>query len=114
PMITDKGTFLINGAERVIVSQLHRSPGVFFSDEIHPNGRRLFRSRIIPYRGSWDIKYYDETAGKPVAYFYASPEAKDTIALLEAEAAALGIDEMEYVRAHYFPAFEKADVPVDA
>ena len=53
PMITDKGTFVINGAERVIVSQLHRSPGVFFSDEIHPNGRRLFRSRIIPYRGSW-------------------------------------------------------------
>jgi len=53
PMITEKGTFLINGAERVIVSQLHRSPGVFFSDEIHPNGRRLFRSRIIPYRGSW-------------------------------------------------------------
>ncbi len=53
PMITSKGTFLINGAERVIVSQLHRSPGVFFSDEIHPNGRRLFRSRIIPYRGSW-------------------------------------------------------------
>ncbi len=53
PMITDKGTFLINGAERVIVSQLHRSPGVFFSDETHPNGRQLFRSRIIPYRGSW-------------------------------------------------------------
>jgi DNA-directed RNA polymerase subunit beta len=53
PMITDKGTFVINGAERVIVSQLHRSPGVFFGDEIHPNGRRLFRARIIPYRGSW-------------------------------------------------------------
>ncbi len=53
PMITDKGTFIVNGAERVIVSQLHRSPGVFFSDEIHPNGRRLFRARIIPYRGSW-------------------------------------------------------------
>ena len=53
PTITDKGTFLINGAERVIVSQLHRSPGVFFSDETHPNGRQLFRSRIIPYRGSW-------------------------------------------------------------
>ena len=53
PMITEKGTFLINGAERVIVSQLHRSPGVFFSDETHPNGRRLFRARIIPYRGSW-------------------------------------------------------------
>ena len=53
PMITNKGTFIINGAERVIVSQLHRSPGVFFSEEIHPNGRRLHRSRIIPYRGSW-------------------------------------------------------------
>ncbi|MBU8871812.1 MAG: DNA-directed RNA polymerase subunit beta [Gemmatimonadales bacterium] len=53
PTITNKGTFLINGAERVIVSQLHRSPGVFFSDETHPNGRQLFRSRIIPYRGSW-------------------------------------------------------------
>jgi len=53
PMITDKGTFVVNGAERVIVSQLHRSPGVFFSDETHPNGSRLFRSRIIPYRGSW-------------------------------------------------------------
>ncbi len=53
PMITEKGTFVVNGAERVIVSQLHRSPGVFFSDETHPNGTRLFRSRIIPYRGSW-------------------------------------------------------------
>lgn len=68
----------------------------------------------IPYRGPWDIKYYDETSGRPAAYFYASPEAKDTIALLEAEAAALGIDAMEYVRERYFPAFEKADVPVDA
>ncbi len=53
PLITDKGTFIINGAERVIVSQLHRSPGVFFSDSIHPNGKRLFSARIIPYRGSW-------------------------------------------------------------
>jgi DNA-directed RNA polymerase subunit beta len=53
PLITDKGTFIINGAERVIVSQLHRSPGVFFSDTQHPNGKRLFSARIIPYRGSW-------------------------------------------------------------
>jgi DNA-directed RNA polymerase subunit beta len=53
PFITDKGTFIINGAERVIVSQLHRSPGVFFSDDVHPNGTRLFSARIIPYRGSW-------------------------------------------------------------
>ncbi len=53
PMITDKGTFVINGAERVIVSQLHRSPGVFFDETIHANGKKLFSARIIPYRGSW-------------------------------------------------------------
>ncbi len=53
PLITEQGTFIINGSERVIVSQLHRSPGVFFDDEIHPNGKRLFAARIIPYRGSW-------------------------------------------------------------
>ena len=53
PVITDKGTFIINGAERVIVSQLHRSPGVFFDDTIHPSGKKLFTARIIPYRGSW-------------------------------------------------------------
>jgi DNA-directed RNA polymerase subunit beta len=53
PLITPTGTFLINGAERVIVSQLHRSPGVFFDEVIHPNGKKLFGARIIPYRGSW-------------------------------------------------------------
>ena len=53
PLITDNGTFIINGAERVIVSQLHRSPGVFFDELTHPNGKLLFTARIIPYRGSW-------------------------------------------------------------
>jgi DNA-directed RNA polymerase subunit beta len=53
PLITDSGTFIINGAERVIVSQLHRSPGVFFDELTHPNGKLLFSARIIPYRGSW-------------------------------------------------------------
>ncbi len=53
PLITEWGTFIINGAERVIVSQLHRSPGVFFDEEIHPNGKMLYSARIIPYRGSW-------------------------------------------------------------
>ncbi len=53
PLITAMGTFIINGAERVIVSQLHRSPGVVFDDDYHPNGKRLFNARIIPYRGSW-------------------------------------------------------------
>jgi len=53
PAMTDRGTFIINGAERVVVSQLHRSPGVFFSDAVHPNGTRIFSARIIPFRGSW-------------------------------------------------------------
>jgi len=53
PFMTDRGTFIINGAERIIVSQLHRSPGVFFDEVIHPNGTKLFSARIIPLRGSW-------------------------------------------------------------
>ncbi len=53
PAITDRGTFVVNGSERVIVSQLHRSPGVFFNESVHANGKPLFSSRIIPYRGSW-------------------------------------------------------------
>ena len=53
PLLTDLGTFVINGAERVIVSQLHRSPGVVFEESTHPNGQRLISSRIIPFRGSW-------------------------------------------------------------
>jgi len=53
PLMTPTGTFIINGDERVIVSQLHRSPGVSFEEEIHPNGKRLFSARIIPYRGAW-------------------------------------------------------------
>ncbi|MFH2035610.1 MAG: DNA-directed RNA polymerase subunit beta [Candidatus Zixiibacteriota bacterium] len=53
PIITNWGTFIINGAERVIVSQLHRSPGVFFDEGVHPNGKLLYSARIIPYRGSW-------------------------------------------------------------
>ncbi len=53
PYMTDKGTFVINGAERVIVSQLHRSPGVFFGQSMHANGTKLYSARIIPFRGSW-------------------------------------------------------------
>tara|TARA_B100001142_G_scaffold310386_1_gene343810 strand:+ start:4548 stop:8294 length:3747 start_codon:yes stop_codon:yes gene_type:complete len=53
PYMTDSGTFIINGAERVIVSQLQRSPGVFFDQSFHPNGTKIFLARIIPFRGSW-------------------------------------------------------------
>ncbi len=53
PYMTEKGTFVINGAERVVVSQLHRSPGVFFGQSTHANGTKLYSVRIIPFRGSW-------------------------------------------------------------
>lgn len=53
PMMSQKGTFIINGAERVIVTQLHRSPGAFFSSRVHPNSTTLFSAKIIPFRGSW-------------------------------------------------------------
>jgi len=53
PYMTERGTFIINGAERVIVSQLHRSPGVFFGQSMHANGTKLYSARIIPFKGSW-------------------------------------------------------------
>lgn len=53
PYMTEKGSFVINGAERVIVSQLHRSPGVFFAMSKHTNGTKLYSARIIPFKGSW-------------------------------------------------------------
>ena len=53
PYMTERGTFIINGAERVIVSQLHRSPGVFFGQSVHANGSKLYSARVIPFKGSW-------------------------------------------------------------
>jgi len=53
PYMTPKGTFVINGAERVVVSQLHRSPGVFFSLNFHPNGTKIYSARVIPFKGAW-------------------------------------------------------------
>ncbi len=62
PLVTEQGTFIINGAERVIISQLQRSPGVFFSEEKHPSGKTLYSAKVIPYNGSWlefDIDIHD-------------------------------------------------------
>jgi DNA-directed RNA polymerase subunit beta len=53
PLMTDTGTFIVNGDERVVVSQLHRSPGISFEEEIHTTGKKIFSARIIPYRGAW-------------------------------------------------------------
>lgn len=62
PLVTDQGTFIVNGAERVIISQLQRSPGVFFSEVKHPSGKTLYSAKVIPYNGSWlefDIDIHD-------------------------------------------------------
>src|SRR5690606_26751170 len=53
PYMTPRGTFVINGAERVVVSQLHRSPGVFFGQSVHPNGTKIYSARVIPFKGAW-------------------------------------------------------------
>ena len=53
PYMTPKGSFVVNGAERIVVSQLHRSPGVFFGTSYHANGQQLYSARIIPFKGSW-------------------------------------------------------------
>ncbi len=67
PYMTDNGTFVINGAERVVVSQLHRSPGVFFGSSVHANGTPLFSARIIPFKGSW-IEFATDTNNVMYAY----------------------------------------------
>ena len=67
PYMTERGTFVVNGAERVIVSQLHRSPGVFFGQSTHPNGTELFSARIIPFRGSW-IEFSTDVSSVMWAY----------------------------------------------
>src|SRR5690606_15328901 len=64
---TEQGTFVVNGAERVVVSQLHRSPGVFFGQSTHPNGTELFSARIIPFRGSW-IEFSTDVSNVMWAY----------------------------------------------
>ncbi len=61
PVMTEKGTFIINGAERVVVSQLHRSPGICFEQERHPKGNYIYSMRVIPYRGSWLEAAFDSS-----------------------------------------------------
>ncbi len=67
PFMTERGTFVINGAERVVVSQLHRSPGVFFGQSVHPNGTSLYSARVIPFRGSW-IEFSTDVGNMMWAY----------------------------------------------
>lgn len=79
PFMTDRGTFIINGAERIIVNQLHRSPGVFFDEKVHPNGTRTFAARIIPFRGSW-LEFMTDT--NDVLYVYVDQGRKFPVTTL--------------------------------
>ena len=67
PYMTPQGSFVVNGAERVIVNQLHRSPGVFFGQSRHANGTKLYSARIIPFKGSW-IEFATDINGVMYAY----------------------------------------------
>jgi DNA-directed RNA polymerase subunit beta len=98
PLMTDKGSFIINGTERVIVSQLHRSPGVFFEHDkgkTHSSGKLLFSARIIPYRGSWLDLEFDP---KDILYFRVDRRRKMPVTILMK---ALGLTP-EQILAHFF------------
>ncbi|MCW5682736.1 MAG: DNA-directed RNA polymerase subunit beta, partial [Xanthobacteraceae bacterium] len=98
PLMTDKGTFIINGTERVIVSQMHRSPGVFFDHDkgkTHSSGKLLFAARIIPYRGSWlDIEF----DAKDIVHARTDRRRKIPVTSL---LYALGLDAEEILRTFY-------------
>lgn len=79
PNMTPQGTFIINGAERTVVSQIHRSPGVFFSSAISPQGIRIYSARVIPYKGAW-IEFSTDT--KNVMYAYVDRKKKFPITVL--------------------------------
>lgn len=98
PLMTDKGSFIINGTERVIVSQLHRSPGVFFEHDkgkTHSSGKLLFSARIIPYRGSWLDFEFDP---KDILYFRVDRRRKMPVTIL---LKAIGMNN-EQILAHFF------------
>src|SRR5690349_610222 len=98
PLMTDKGTFIVNGTERVIVSQMHRSPGVFFDHDkgkTHASGKLLFAARIIPYRGSWLDFEFD---AKDIVYVRIDRRRKLPVTTL---LYALGMDDEEILAAFY-------------
>src|SRR6476659_4561723 len=98
PLMTDKGTFIVNGTERVIVSQMHRSPGVFFDHDkgkTHSSGKLLFAARIIPYRGSWLDFEFD---AKDIVYVRIDRRRKLSVTTL---LYALGLDDEEILSTFY-------------
>jgi DNA-directed RNA polymerase subunit beta len=96
PLITEQGTFIVNGAERVVISQLQRSPGVYFSEEKHPSGKALYSAKIIPYNGSWlefDIDLHD------VMYVHIDKRRKLPVTVL---LRAIGISENKDLREVFY------------
>jgi DNA-directed RNA polymerase subunit beta len=107
PAMTPRGTFIINGAERVIVSQLHRSPGVFFDDTLHPNGTRIYTARIIPFRGSW-VEFITDI--HEVMYAYIDRKKKFPVTTL---LRALGFSSDEDILALFDLSFEVAQKDIN-
>ncbi len=107
PYMTARGTFIINGAERVVVSQLHRSPGVFFSQTEHPNGTPLFSARIIPFRGSW-VEFTTDV--NDMMYVYIDRKKKFPVTML---LRAIGFSTNEDL-INLFELAEKVDLKKDA
>ncbi|MCK4585334.1 DNA-directed RNA polymerase subunit beta [candidate division WOR-3 bacterium] len=96
PLMTETGTFIINGVERVVISQLHRSPGAYFFESIHPTGKRIYLAQIIPYRGSW-IEFSFDT--RNILYVNLNRRKKFPITIL---LKALGFQEDEEIIKYLF------------
>jgi DNA-directed RNA polymerase subunit beta len=107
PYMTPRGTFIINGAERVVVSQLHRSPGVFFSQAEHPNGTPLYSARIIPFRGSW-VEFATDV--NDMMYVYIDRKKKFPVTML---LRAIGFSNNEEI-INLFDLSEKAELKGDS
>ncbi len=96
PLITNQGTFIINGAERVIISQLHRSPGVFFTEEKPPAGKTTYSAKIIPFKGSW-LEFNIDT--HDIMYVYIDKKRKFPVSVL---LRCLGLSENKDIRNHFY------------
>ena len=108
PLMTARGTFIINGSERVIVSQLHRSPGVFFDETMHPNGKRLLSARVIAYHGTW-LEFSMDV--NDVMYIHIERKRKLPVTVF---LRALGLSHDEHITALFWAEREVVPVSPDA
>lgn len=101
PLMTDNGTFVINGAERVIVSQIVRSPGIYYTSEMDKSGKKIYASTVIPYRGAW-LEY--ETDANDIFYVRIDKNRKIPVSVL---IRALGIETDAEIVSFFRRRFEK-------